>query len=227
MNFKGVLDTFAEKIGYVRRSSMGVPKTITINLAVPILDQPYNLSGNLFYVWSSPTAVDYVEIKVNNTREPAVPYTRQTGLNTPFDKLYITTPAGQAGNMVIIYATEAPELLQIIDNRSATLTGISDILDELRGDVTPENFIGVTIAAAPGATLIMAARATRKACSVQALSTNTGSVFVGFDNTVTVGGAPGIWVWELLPGVPLTIDDYRGPLWGIATAAQVVGTGEW
>jgi len=75
--------------------------------------------------------------------------------------------------------------------------------------------------------LIMAARAARKACCIQALSTNTGSVFLGFANTVTVGGAPGIWFKELQPGMSFAVDDYRGPIYGIATAQQIVGTGEW
>jgi len=43
---------------------------------------------------------------------------------------------------------------------------------------------------------------------------------------VTVGGAPGIWFAELQPGMWYGVDDYRGPIWGIATAAQVVGMGE-
>ncbi|MCK4791506.1 MAG: hypothetical protein KAV87_47680, partial [Desulfobacteraceae bacterium] len=150
-----------------------------------------------------------------------------TGLETPFYRLYITTPAGQAGTMIIIYGTEAPEFLRILDNRSVTVAGVGGVLEELRGDVTPENFIGVTITAAPGATLIMAARATRKACSIQALSTNTGNVFLGFANTVTVGGAPGIWFAELSPGMSFDVNDYRGPIYGIATAQQIVGTGEW
>jgi len=93
--------------------------------------------------------------------------------------------------MVILYGTESPELLTLIDNRSATLADTAAILGELQGDQVPENFIGITITAAPGATLIMAARAARKGCGIQALSTNTGSVFIGFANTVTVGGAPG------------------------------------
>jgi len=225
--FDRIIESFSKKIDYVRKASMGVPKTFTINLAGQILDQPYNLSGNVFYVWSAPNATDYVNIKVNKTSEPALACFRQTGLRTPFDKLLITTPEGQTGDMVILYGTESPEMLDIIDNRSATVSGISGILGELQGDQLPENFIGITVAAAPGATLIMAARAVRKGAAIHALSTNTGSVFLGFDNTVTVGGAPGIWFAELQAGMPFTIDNYRGPIYGIAAAAQVVGTGEW
>lgn len=225
--FEKLIDTFAKKINYVRRASMGVPKTFVINLALPLIDQPYDIAGNLYYVWSAPNAEDYIDIKVNKSSEPALRCVRQTGLVTPYDKLLITTPGGQTGDMVLLYGTEAPELLNIIDNRSVTAIGLADILGELQGDVDPGDSIGVTITAAPGATLIMAASAARKGCCIQGLSTNTGSVFLGFANTVTVGGAPGIWFAELQPGVPFTIDDYRGPIYGIATAAQVVGTGEW
>ena len=222
-----LLTSFPEKIDYVRRASMGVPKMFIVNLALPITDFIYNLAGNLFYIWDAPDQTSLINIKVNNSGEPAIPYTLHTGAITPFDKLLITTPAGQAGDMILLYGTEAPDMLEMIDQRSTTVAGVGGVLDELRGDLVPENFIGITIAAAPGATLIMAARAARKGCCIQALSTNTGSVFLGFADTVTVGGAPGIWFAELQAGVPFTIDDYRGPIWGIATAQQVVGTGEW
>jgi len=221
------LDTFQQKIEYVRRGPMGVPRMLTIDLAVPLTDQQFNISGNMFQVWSMPDESSYVTIKVNESNQPAIPFQSHTGMRTPFHKLLITTPAGQTGDMILVWGTEAPDMLEMIDQRSTTVAGVGGVLDELRGDLTPEAFIGVTITAAPGATLIMAARAARKGCSIMALSTNTGSVFLGFANTVTVGGAPGIWFAELQPGAAWSIDDYRGPVYGIATAAQVVGTGEW
>jgi hypothetical protein len=225
MNEKS-LDTFQQKIEYVRRGPMGVPQMLIINLAVVVTDQIFNIAGNMFQIWSMPDESSYVNIKVNESNQPAIPYQIHTGIKTPFHKLLITTPAGQAGDMILIYGTEAPEMLEMIDARSTTVAGVGGVLDELRGDLTPENFIGVTITAAPGATLIMAARAARKSCIIQALSTNTGSVFLGFANTVTVGGAPGIWFAELQPGMAWTCDDYRGDVYGIATAQQIVGSGE-
>lgn len=222
-----IIDSFAQKIDYVRRGPVGVPKMFAIDLGTAIVDQPFNISGNMFRIWSAPDEASYVNIKINQSGEPAVPYQIHTGARTPFDKLLITTPAGQAGEMLIVYGTEAPDMLEMIDDRSTTVAGVGGLLDEMRGDLTPEAFIGIAIAPAPVATLIMAARVERKGCCIQALSTNTGSVFLGFADTVTVGGAPGIWFAELQAGVPFTIDDYRGPIYGIATAAQVVGTGEW
>ena len=220
-----ILDSFAKKIAYVRRGPIGVPKMFTINLGVAET-RVFNIAGNMFQIWSTPDEASYVNIRINESGEPAIPYQVHTGAKTPFDKLIIETPAGQAGDMVIIYGTEAPDLLEMIDNRSTTVAGVGGVLDELRGDLAAEAFTGITIGAAPGATLIMAARADRKSCIIQALSTNAGSVFLGFANTVTVGGAPGIWFAELQPGMAWGADDYRGPVWGIATAAEVVGMGE-
>jgi len=198
----------------------------TVNLGAAIVDQPFNISGNMFRIWSAPDEASYVYIKINESNEPAVPYQVHTGARTPFDKLLITTPAGQAGDMIIIYGTEAPDMLEMIDDRSTTVAGVGGVLDELRGDLVPEAFIGIAVTAAPGATLIAAANGTRKSIIIQALSTNTGNVFLGFANTVTVGGAPGIWFAELQPGMWYSVDDYRGDIYGIATAAQVVGVGE-
>ena len=226
-HFEDVLNSFAKKIEYVRQGPIGVPKLFTIDLGTALVDQPYNISGNMFRIWSAPDESSYVNIKINQSGEAAIPYQVHTGARTPFYRLLITTPAGQAGDMVIVFGTEAPDMLQMIDDRSTTVAGVGGMLDELRGDLTPEAFIGIAIGAAPGATEIMAARAARKGCTIQALSTNAGSVFLGFANTVTVGGAPGIWFAELQPGMAWTMDDYRGPIYGIATVAQVVGMGEW
>ncbi len=217
-------ENFIEKIKYVQKASMGVPKIIEINLAVAEVNREFNIAGNLFYIYSAPDESSYVNIKVNETREPAIPYTVHTGLETPFHRLFITTPAAQAGTMQIIYGTEAPELLKVLDNRSVTVAGVGGVLEELRGDLVPENFGGEITVGNAAAVQILAANATRKACMIQAKSTNTGIVYIGFDNTV----APNLWVAELQAGMSFTVDDYRGPLFARADAlAQLVGWGEW
>ncbi len=219
--FDKLLDTFSKKINYVRRASMGVPKTFIINLAVPIIDQPYHISGNIYYVWSSSNVGDYIDIKVNKSSEPALRCVRQTGLITPFDKLLITTPEGQAGDMVVLYGTEAPELLSIIDNRSVTEIGLADMLAELQGDILPENWGEATIGVAQAQ--VLAANADRKSFTIQAESTNTGIVYIGFDATVLATK----WWAELQPGQSCDGDDYRGSLHAIASAAgQDIGYAE-
>ena len=54
---------FAEKIELVKKASMGVPKIINIDLATVITDQPYDIAGNVFYVFSAPGESEYVGIK--------------------------------------------------------------------------------------------------------------------------------------------------------------------
>jgi len=225
--FDKIIESFSKKIEYVRRASMGCPKTFSINLAVPIIDQPYDLSGNVYYVWSSPNGTDYVNIKVNKSSEPALQCFRQTGLRTPFEKLLITTPAGQTGNMVILYGTESPDMLDIIDNRSATVANLTAILAELQGDVLPQGApVEITVGAAQ--VQLLAASATRKAFSLCADPGNAGIVYLGFDNTVTTAAGGNIWFHAMPAGAQFGIDDYRGPIHAIATmAGQLVGVGDW
>lgn len=227
MKFKDIIDTFSAKIDYVRRASMGVPKTFVINLAVPLIDQPYHISGNLFYVWSAPNETDYVDIKVNKTSEPALRCVRQTGLITPFDKLLITTPADLTGDLVILYGTESPELLNVIDNRSTTAVNLADILGELQGDQVPEAAAAeITVGGAQ--VELLAASATRKAFSLCADIDNAGTIYLGFDNTVTTPAGGNIWFHAMPAGAQFSIDDYRGAIHAIATAAgQLIGVGEW
>ncbi|MBW8003348.1 MAG: hypothetical protein FVQ80_15265 [Planctomycetes bacterium] len=217
-------DRFANNISEVARRSAAVPKRLDIDLSIALTDQPYHISGNLFYIFSAPDESSYLDIKVNETREPVISYSVHTGLVTPFDALYITTPAGQSGTMVLIYGTEAPNLLQIIDNKSTTVAGVGGILDELRGDLTEETWGTEITVGNAAAVQILAANAARKACIIQAKAANTGIVYIGFDNTVTTTK----WIAELQAGMSFAVDDYRGDLYARADAAgQLVGYGEW
>jgi len=219
-------DDFPQNINEIRRRDIAMPRLITIDLATAINDVEYNLAGNLFYIWDAPDEASYINIKVNNTDQPAIPFVRMTGLETPFDKLYISTPVGQTGDLTLLYGTEAPELMRLIDNRSASIEGLAAIRNELQGDTADENYTGVTIGAA--AAIALAANADRKGCSLDSLSTNTHSIFLGFSDAVTNGGAPGTWFYELLPGGSFVFDDYRGVVYGISGAqGQILGVGEW
>lgn len=217
---------FPDKIEYVRNRQQGCAKMLTINLAIAQVDLAYELAGNVFYIWSAPDESSYITIRIANASQPAIPFTVHQGLRTPFDKLLITTPAGQTGDMILIYGTEAPELLEIIDHRAATSAQTGGVLDELRGDVTPESCGEVTVGVAAGA--ILPANANRKACNICSDVGNTGNIYLGFDNTVTTAAGGAVWFHVLTPGASISIDDYRGSIWGISTvAAQLVGSGEW
>lgn len=196
---------------------------ISIDLSIVIVDKVYGIAGNYFYIYDAPDGAVYIDVKTNNTNQSAIGYVKQTGFKSPFQRLYITTPTGQSGTIKILIASQAPELFEVIDNRAPTSLSLDDILGQLRGDTTPENFdtektVGLT------AVSIIASNANRKACCVQAKSTNTGIIYVGFTNLVTSSK----WIAELQAGMSFTIDDYRGDIYAIATVAgQLVGWGEW
>lgn len=214
---------FERAIEFIKNSGAGIPRTFTIDLSIALLDQPYDLSGNLFYVLDAPDGDSYIEVRFNERNNSAIPLYHQIGLETPFKKLYITTPAGQSGTMTILTAVEAPDFMKVIDNRSATTIDLNLVRAELTGDTDEETWdtqktVGVA------AVQILAANANRKGCVIQAKSTNTGIIYLGFDNTVTAIK----WFYELQPGMSFVFDDYRGEIQAIATAAgQLAGWGEW
>jgi len=213
---------FQEQLDLVHKLGLRAAQIIDINLAVVLSDKEYNITGNFFYIKDAPDAEVYVGVKVNSSDHPAVNWSKQTGFRHPFNRLYITTPAGQTGTMKILIASESPQLFEVIDNRSAVSESTDKILDQLRGDVTPEAWGEVDVDLTEVGILV--ANADRKAFSIQAKSTNTGTVYVGFDNTVTTTK----WWAELQPGVACGGDDYQGPIRVIAdVAGQKIGVGEW
>lgn len=214
---------FEDKIAFIRKSMIGVPRLIEIDLSVVVTDLPMDVSGNVFYILEAPDGTSYIRVRFNERNQSQIPFYQQVGLETPFYRIFLTVPAGQTGTMYILVATEAPEFLQIIDNRAATSADLSDMLAELRGDTTFQT-VGNEITVGVAAVQVIAANANRKACNVQSKSSNSDPIYIGFDNTVTSAR----WVFELMPGESLIMDDYRGPIYGISTAAnQLVGWGEW
>ncbi len=215
---------FKDQLDMVRRLGLQNLQPITIDLAVVKTDAEYNLGGNFFYIKDAPDQDSYIDVKINASNVKAVNWTKQTGFVHPFNRLYITTPTGQTGTMTVLIAAEAPELFNIVDNRSAVSQGITGILGELQGDVTPETWGTEKTVGNAGAVEVLDANANRKGGIIQAKAVNTGIVYIGFDNTVTTTK----WIAELQPGQAFTIDNYRGDLWARADAAgQFVGFGEW
>jgi len=71
--------------------------------------------------------------------------------------------------------------------------------------------------------VVMALNADRHSLAVQAKSTNTGKIYIGYDNTVTTTK----WIAELQPGQAYSTDDWLGTIYAISdTAAQLLGYGE-
>jgi hypothetical protein len=226
MSIQDLLKTFGDKIDVVRRSSLGLPRSIDIDLSVAITDQLYHLAGNVFYALHAPDDTVFLDVKINSNQSHAIRVFRAIGFETPFDKLYITTPAGQTGTMTLIYGTEAPEMLRIIDNRSSTSLGMNQILAELQGDSTPEGYAEYTVG--PAGRHVLAANANRKGCWICSDINNTEDVYLGFDDSLTTPAGGNKWFHVLTPGAAWGVDNYRGDIYAKAAGqGQFVGAGEW
>jgi len=103
-----------------------------------------------------------------------------------------------------------------------TLADLADILEELRGLSTGEIW-DTEKTVTTSASLVMAVNASRHSGSVQAKSTNTGKIYIGYDNTVSTTK----WIAELQAGQAYSFDDWLGTIYARATAAnQKLGYGE-
>lgn len=124
-------------------------------------------------------------------------------------------------NMTIEFSLSAG---RIMDNR-LVISGstFTDILNELKGDSTPENW-GADVSVGNAATVeLLNVNTSRKSALIQSDITNTGIIYIGFDNSVSATKK----ICALLPGGVYSVDDYQGDLWAIASvAAQKVSASE-
>jgi hypothetical protein len=205
--------SFEEKIDLIRKSDMGVPQKIVINLAVANNELELNIAGNFFYVYSSVNDADNIQVRFNKRNQPQHTFQAQQGFRTPFHTLFITNTAQVGGEVTIVYGNLSTEFLDVIDNRAQSSAILTGILAQLQGIVTvgAEN----QIAMGAGATIIVAANAARRSVFIQHDPAGVGTVALGFSNAVT---AVNCFV-VLAPGESWTCDDYRGDIYGLRSGA--------
>jgi hypothetical protein len=174
----------------------------------------YSLAGNYFYIVSSDSTSNWVNVKFNRQDSDPIKFERGFGLRTPFTQFWLTSDAQTDGYIDVLVGQISPNLLEIIDNRTAIITQqtLEDILAELRGNSTAQGFNEVAISNVT-ATSVVAANTSRKSVIIYAKDTNTGKMYLGFDNTV----ATNKYFIILNPGQAYAIDDYRGAIFALAT----------
>lgn len=195
---------------------------LVFDLAQPVTELELSLSGKAIAAWKAPSQNEVVYVRFNSRHSAQIQFNRGDKIGCEFHKLYITIPAGQAGDFTFLYGPNVDFIMRIEPGISEVSDVLDQILNELQGDTAEEGYGQTNVGVA--AVQIIAANADRKACSIQAKSTNTGIVYIGFDNLVTTIN----FFAELQPGMSVGIDDYRGDLYALADAAgQLVGWGEW
>lgn len=136
-----------------------------------------------------------------------------------FKEIQIRNP-DPANPMTLVFAFASKE---VTDTR-LTLAGsvFNDILAQLQGDATPENW-GDDIAVGVAAVQVLAANTDRKSAIIQSDITNTGIIYIGYGVLVSSSKK----VATLLPGGVFSVDDYNGPIYAISgVAAQLVSASE-
>lgn len=208
------------------QQGIGQPRKLTLDLSVALTNHRFAISGTQLGVWHSPLATDEIQVRFNQNQAVEIPFRRGRVLAVPFNKVFITVPAGGTGNMDILYGHGAMDLFRIFPAIPEPFTSMETILGDMRGelegDILPEGY-GIQ-AVGVAAVEVIPANADRKGCSIQARWDNAGIIYVGFDNTV----GPANYKDNLSAEGGYTWDDYRGPVWAEASvAAQEVGWGEW
>jgi len=208
------------------QQGIGQPRKLTLDLSVAITNHRFAISGTQFGVWASPLSTDEIQVRFNANQAVMIPFRQGRVLAVPFNKVFITVPAGMAGNMDILYGHGAMDLFRIFPAIPAPFTSMETILNgvlaELQGETTSIGYGETAVGLA--AVLLMAGNTNRKGCVIQAKWDNTGIIYLGFSNAVT--GAN--WAVCLAAGEAYTWDNYRGNIYGIASvAAQNIGFGQW
>jgi len=187
--------------------------------------QTINISGNFIYVVDATDGIATIGVQFSRLDSDIDSFTLSKGLGIihPFDKLYVSWSAQTSKTLTIWIGNLAPELLNVIDNRSAValdtlLTNIRDDQRATTGTAVAEQTINTT----PEVN-ILAANTARVSFSVQAKDTNTHVVYVLY----STGVLSTKYKYILFPGAVLVDNKYRGAVYAIASAAgQLVGVQE-
>jgi hypothetical protein len=199
------------------RRKVRTPRTITITIAAGAY-YDWDVEGAEFRVLSL-SGVTTVQFAFNNdsfqTAYPSVGYPVAAGLQ--FERVRLYNSAGTSATVVAV-ASDAPVGSELAD--------VSDLLESIRdgiiGPTTAGAFAQTTVGVA--AVQIFASAAGTVGGIIQADPANTGTIYLGFDNTV----ASNKCFAALAATEAWTFDDYRGDVYAIASvAAQLVNEGLW
>lgn len=214
-----------KKIAELIGTGIAQPKLISLNLALPIVDRVFHITGTTIGIWDAPNAVDLIYIRFNERSAQAIPMRQQKVLVVPFNKVFITVPGGLAGNMEILYGSGTQEFFRMYPNVAKATSILEQVRDELRGDLVYKTFASVGVGVA--AVEVLPANQYRKGLIVQADPLNPNPIYLGFTALVNVGNC---FVELTALGVTeaFKITDFRGSIWAISNlAGQSVNTGEW
>lgn len=179
--------------------------------------KPVNEVASFFMMVSNSGSLD-VKISIDNSPLSNCPVGydyMERKEDSFFERIDFFNPNASEVNIEYILSTG-------IIKSSPTIVALEGVLHELTGLSTGEIW-GTEKNIGVAQSQVMDLNALRHSGSVQAKSTNTGIIYIGYDNTVSTTK----WIAELQPGQSYSFDDWLGTIHAIATAAdQKLGYGE-
>lgn len=149
----------------------------------------------------------------------------RTFVKRGFHLLRIQNTGGVAGTLVIVVTEDEYSLsdsanVAVLAAIAASVAGIDSDTNRLLGVAAGTVLADTTVAATGGVgTLLFAASATRRLVQIQALTTNGGTVYLGFTNTVSAVNK----IAELPAGASWYEEYYTGAVYAVGNdAAEVV-----
>lgn len=201
-----------ERISELIENKIAQPRRLTLNLALPITDREFHIGGTMIGIWDSPNATDTIQVRFNEVSADQIPMKCQKAIVTPFNKVFITVPAGLTGNMEILYGSGTINYFRMYPNVAEGAAVLEAIRDELQGDLDGDF---ATYAVGIVQVFIRGVTPTRKGIDLQAALGNTGNIYIGFTAGVTAVNCAA----ALVAGQSWSRNDYRGEIRAIASAA--------
>ncbi len=123
--------SFEDVIRLINANEIAEPVKITLPLDNALNEKQFDIEGNFIGVIDATDANVAISVKFNKWDSEAIVFTRGLSFIRPFGKLFFTSTAQAGKSISLLISAYAPELFQIIDNRSeaiqtAELTNISN-----------------------------------------------------------------------------------------------------
>lgn len=140
---QGLLDRTTQSTEFFKGKTNALLKKWVIPLTVAG-EQTVNIQGNFLYGIEASDSGANVNAQFSRKESDIDQHNivKALGYIHPFDKLHFSWAAQAGKTITLLIGNLAPELLGVIDNRSnvATDTILTNILAELRGNITAGNF---------------------------------------------------------------------------------------
>jgi hypothetical protein len=212
-----------EIIKLVEAGTLGDPQVIRLNLDDATTNKMLSVSGNYIGLQDASDVTTEIHLGFNRASNTKLSFTKGLSMIIPYKSIFATWSA-QAGKFVdLVVYSFAPELFQIIDNRSAqaSTSTLESILSQLSGDDTAE-IEGEQFTLDATSQTAIASNSDRKGAMLYNPVGNA-VVYVRFGGTVTATNCAFI----LQSGGTFTIDNYQGDLNVLGTSTQKLHVSEW